>query len=159
MKGYLITVATGALLVTMVNLLSPQGERGGIARFVRLFTSLLLICIIASPLSGAAQALEQLFQFDFSFGEEQQEEYDSQMQELLDSASKDYVRQMLTKQLEERFSITAGQVEVRLEWKDGESKPTRATVILKDAAIWKNPRELQAFVEELLGCPCDTAIG
>ena len=70
MKEYLLTVATGALLVTLVNLLSPQGERGGTARFVRLFTSLLLICTIASPLSGVAQALEHLFQCDFSFGEE-----------------------------------------------------------------------------------------
>ncbi len=159
MKHYLITVAAGALLATLVNLLAPQGEKGGIARFVRLFTSLFLICLLASPLSGAAQALEKLFQFDFTFTEDKQEEYDSQLQELLDSASKDYVTQMLKKQLEERFLISPGQVEVILEWKEEGSRPTKATVILKEAAIWKNPRELQAFVEELLGCPCDTAIG
>ncbi len=159
MKQTLITVTAGALLATLVNLLAPQGEKGGIARFVRLLTSLFLLCLLASPLSKATEALEQLMQSDFIFWEDKQEEYDSQMQEFLDSASKDYVTQTLTRLLEERFLIASGQVEVRLEWEKDGSKPSKATVILKDAAIWKNPHELQAFVEELLGCPCDTAIG
>lgn len=159
MKQTLITVAAGALLATITNLLTPPGEKGGLARFMRLLTSLVLLCLLLSPLSEAAKSLEQLLQADFLFWEDRQEEYDGQMQELLDSASKDYVTQMLTKQLEERFLIASGQVEVRLAWEADGSKPSRATVILKDAAIWKNPRELQAFVEELLGCPCDTAIG
>lgn len=159
MKQELLTIAAGALLATLLNLLTSQGEKGGIARLMRLLTSLFLICLLISPLSGATEALEQLLRADFTLWEDKQEEYDSQMQELLDSASKDYIVQMLTKQLEECFQITAGQVEVRLEWKKDGTAPSKATVILKDAAIWKNPRELQAFVEELLGCPCDTAIG
>ena len=159
MKTYLITVAAGALTVTLINLLTPQGEGGGIAKFVRLLTSLFLVCLVASPLSGASQALEQLFRFDLFFSEEKQEEYDSQFQELMDSASQEYVEQMLTKQLEEHFSIPAGEIDVILEWKAENGKPSKATAVLKGSAIWKNPREIQALVEELLGCPCDTAIG
>ena len=50
-------------------------------------------------------------------------------------------------------------VRCAVEWKTGEpATPERITVILSGGAIWKDPEKLEAFVRDLIGCDCVTAI-
>ena len=66
MKAYLLTLVSAALVAALVNILTPSGERGGIAAHQRLITSLFLVCVLIAPLEGAIKALRGLADGDFN---------------------------------------------------------------------------------------------
>jgi hypothetical protein len=82
------------------------------------------------------------------------------MEQALGDASTAYFTEMLTQMLEKRFEITPGEVRCIVVWneEDGATVPKQVTVVLSGKAIWKNPQDMEAFVEGLLGCPCSSAI-
>ena len=87
-------------------------------------------------------------------------DYTAQMEEAVQSASKTYFAQSLTQMLEQRFSITPGEVRCSIQWAEGDDgmQPLKITLILSGSAIWKNPADMEEFVTGLLGCECVTAI-
>lgn len=163
MKQYLLTLIAAALLAALVGILSPDGERGGIAKHMRLLISLFLVCVLIAPLRGVIINLQDLINGDFSLPElglENEDDYRQQMENALDDASVNYFCDMLTQSIESQFSISPGDVRCRVDWqREGERlSPTRVTVILSGKAIWQDPKPIQAYVSELLGCECITAI-
>lgn len=163
MKDYLLTLIAAALVAALVGILSPDGERGGIAKHLKLLTSLFLICVLISPLHSVLTGLKDLANGNLSipnFDVGTEDDYRQQMDAALDGATESYVSDMLTQTLESQFSIAAGDVACRVEWaREGETlTPTRVTVILSGKAIWKDPKPIEDFVSELLGCECRTAI-
>ena len=162
MKVYLLSVLTTSLIASLVGILTPEGERGGIAKHVKLLLSLLLICALIAPLKGAVQWLRELGEGEIRIPaiEDSEHEYQSQMQEALDGASETYFIQMLTQAIASEFSISTDQMRCSARWEQAESglAPTSVTVILSGAAIWKNPHAIEAYVVDLLGCACEVAI-
>ena len=163
MKNYLLTLIAASLVAVLIGILSPDGERGGIAKHMKLLTSLFLVCVLINPLQSGIVGLQKLMQGELSLPElddTTQEDHLQQMEDVLNGASVNYFCDMLTETLEQNFSIENGSVRCRVEWEQtGETlTPTRVTVVLSDKAIWKDPREIEAFVSELLGCECVTAI-
>lgn len=163
MKEYLLTLVAAALIAALIGILSPDGERGGIAKHLKLLTSLFLICVLISPLHSVLTGLKDLANGNLSlpnFGTDTEDDYRQQMDEALDGATESYFSDMLTQTLESQFSIATGDVACRVEWvREGEThKPLRVTVILSGKAIWKDPKPIEDFVSELLGCECRTAI-
>lgn len=159
MKSYLYALLLVALATALVGILSPDGEKGGMGKHLRLLSSLLLICVLIAPLkSGISYLLE------WSRGEipipglkEPDPEGDRlQFQEQMDNASREYVCQMLTQDLEQEFSIPTGDVRCMIQW-NGDT-PTLVTVVLSGSAIWKDPEVIEEYVSALLDCPCQSAI-
>ena len=150
-----------SLVATLVSLLSPDGERGGVAKHTRLLTSLFLVCVMIAPLRGAISALQnwQNGEITLPWQEDVEEnDYQEDMQEALDTASRDYFTKMLTQTLEQKFLMDVGDVRCAVHWSDGGSAPEKVTVILSGSAIWKDPKEIQSFVTSLLSCECAVAI-
>ena len=163
MKTYLITLITAAFAVTLVGMLAPSGEGGGIAKHLKLLTSLFLVCVLISPLTSAMEGIKALMDGNFELFPSENEgvpDYQEEMQDALNGASKQYFTEMLTQTLEQRLVIDTGDVRCAVEWNttDGDARPTHVTVILSGQAIWKSPREIEALVKELLGCTCTVAI-
>lgn len=162
MKTYFISLVVAALIVAMIGILSPEGERGGIAKHLKLLTSLFLICVLISPLKSVAQDLFDLANgnLDWLETDDPEEDYRQQMNDALDASSKSYFTQMLTQTLQTQFSIESGELCCQIQWSDenDELKPTKVTVILSGKAIWVNPEKIESYVTELLGCECVTAI-
>ena len=163
MKNYLLTLIAASLVAVLIGILSPDGERGGIAKHMKLLTSLFLVCVLISPLQSGIVGLQKLMNGELSLPEldsTQQEDHLQQMEDILNGASVNYFCDMLTETLEQNFSIENGSVRCLVEWEQtGETlTPTRVTVVLSGKAIWKDPRQIEAFVSELLGCDCVTAI-
>ena len=163
MKAYLISLIATALAVAMVSILTPEGEKGGIAKHVRLLTSLLLITALISPVVGLIDGMRALAEGNLELPWEEnapQEDYSEQLQGALDTASTTYFTDRLTQTVEEQFEISAGEVRCAVQWEavDGKLAPARVTVILSGSAIWKDPAEIEAFVSTLLGCECVSAI-
>jgi hypothetical protein len=161
-KAYLLSLVGAALVAALVNILTPSGERGGIAAHQRLITSLFLVCVLIAPLEGAIKALRGLANGDLTgilqVTPPDQGEFGEQLNEALDSSSRQYFTQMLTQTVSEAFAIPLDEIRCTVSWEESEQAPARVTVILSGRSIWKDPHAVADFVEQLLGCPCDTAI-
>ena len=163
MEGYLIALLSTALGITLVSILTPEGSGGGIAKHVRLLSALLMICILIIPFEKLIQNLRHLTTGDLSFpGIENPNENDAndQFQSTLDEASKQYFTQSLTQMIESQFAISSGDLRCVINWRQeaDTAVPTKVTVLLSGSAIWKDPHQIEAFVTELIGCECITAI-
>ena len=163
MKTYLVTLITASMALALVGILSPRGAKDGIAKHMRLLTAFITVCILIAPLRDAIASLGGILSGDTELPwEEPQEDerYEQQMNEALQNASTSYFTQMLTEMLQSRFEIADGEIRCAVTWEqDNEMlSPVRVTVILSGRAIWKDPAQIEAFVSELLGCECVSAI-
>lgn len=159
MMNYLYALLLVSLAAAIAGILSPEGEKGGILKHVRLLSSLLLIVVTILPLKTGISYLASLGEGEVPLPEWVEvpgAEDPSELQEQLDLLSQEYFGQMLTERLEERFSIASGEVRCIVKW-DGDT-PTLVTVVLSGKAIWKDPDAIEAFVSGLVGCECQTAI-
>ena len=163
MKSYFLSLIAASMIAALVGILSPSGEKGGIAKHVKLLTSLFLVCVLISPLkqtlSGLRDWINGVPELP-SVEVPEKDPYKQQMEEALQGASTAYFTQMLTQMLEQQFSITTGEVRCNVQWhsENGTLTPVRVTVILSGKAIWRDPEQIEQFVQELLGCTCVSAI-
>lgn len=159
--SYILSLIATVFVATLVGILAPSGD-GGLARHLRLLTSLVLICVLISPILSIAEEVRDLLDGNFTFEGDTgvDEDYASALEESMNATSKHYFVQMLTQTLAERFSIAEDDIRCRVEWTEEKDNlhPSRVTVILSGRAIWKNPTEIEAYVTSLLGCECVSAI-
>lgn len=161
MKDYFFTLIGASLCVMMISLLAPPG---GSSKYVRLLTSLFLICVIISPVGGWIEKIQNLADGGIplpEWGDSNDEHAKEEMQNTLHSASKDYFLQSLTQMLEEKFSISAGEIHCNAVWReaeDGQIRPKEIHVLLSGRAIWNDPKRIESFIYELLGCSCIIAV-
>lgn len=158
MTAYLLSVLGASFAVALVNLLAPESSAG----HLRFLSSLLLVCVLIAPLPSAIEGLEGITGelTDRNDGDNRHEESEELLEEALNSASRTYFAQTLTRMLADRFEISEENLRCAIRWEeDGEqSRPSRVTVILSGDAIWENPDGIEQFVSALLGCECVTAI-
>ena len=153
MKSYLLTLFCAALAVALVDLLVPERGR----KTVRLISALFLLCVLSAPLPRAFRAVRDWTLPDAA--EDAREEYTRRMKEAMESASRTYFARTLCELITEQFGLADGTVRCAVEWQEDDgTAPKKVTVILSGSAIWKNPEKIEAFVRELLGCDCVTAI-
>lgn len=163
MKTYLLTLIAASLIVALIGILSPDGEKGGIAKHMKLVTSLFLVCVLIAPLQTVIEGLQSLIDGSFEIiGTENdyEEDYRAEMESTLDHASTSYFTEMLTQTIAEQFSISPSDLRCEVAWQtDGDGlTPSGVTVILSGKAIWQDPKAIANFVTELIGCECVTAI-
>ena len=163
MTAYLLSLLSAACIAALIGILAPEGEGGGIARHLRLLIALILICLMISPLGDVLGMLTDFANGDYTLPNSDtvsREDYQKQMEEALSTSSKVYFVQLLTQALEREFSIETGNVRCAVHWNDSaeETTPERVTVVLSNAAIWKDPEPIENYVTTLLGCKCITAI-
>lgn len=161
MREYLLSLLVVSLILAVIGILAPDGEKGGLSKHVRLVAALVWICVLISPLSHIISDVRDWWNGELlSIEEEPARDYQEQALQALDQASKDYFCDMLTQVLEENFSLSPGTVRVQVFWSQGESeiKPEKITLLLSGSAVWQSPKEMEQFVKELIGCECISAI-
>ena len=159
-KTYLLSIFATALLITVVDILAPSGV--GASKYLKLTTSLVLVCILIAPTVSWAQRLKEIANGDWTFSIEGEIEdsYSSELQNALDNASFAYFEGMLKQTLCEEFAIAEDDLRLRVDWDgSGENvRPKKVTVILSGKAIWKDPAKIEGYVTSLLDCDCVSAI-
>ena len=162
MTSYLYSLLLISLAVALVGILTPNGTKDGIAKHMRLLCALLLIGVLILPIKNGIEKLMLWSSGEISLPKPEQsdrEDYREEMQEALDNTSRQYVAQMLTQTLSRELEIPMGEVRCVMQWsKTDPTKPELVTLIFSGSAIWKDPKSAEAFVEDLLGCPCQSAI-
>ena len=161
-KTYLLSIFATALLITVVDILAPSGAGGGLSRHLKLVTSLVFVCILISPTVSLAQRLGEFARGEWNWEIEGdiEDHYSSELQNAMDTASKEYFEEMLKKTLCEQFEILEDDIRTKVEWVNTAEylRPQKVTVILSGKAIWKDPAKIEAYVSSLLNCDCATAI-
>ena len=164
MKEYFISVLAASLIAALIGILTPDGEKNGTSKLLKFLTSLFLICVLVAPLTDLVCSLQKLADGEINLPDIEEElkpNYEQQRDEALSSASKTYFTQALTQMLEQEFSIASGEIRCIVVWEqtdNGEERPARITLVLSGKAVWKDPKQMEAFVTELLGCECISAI-
>ena len=165
MKAYLLTLFATALVAMLVGILAPEGEKGGLSKHVGLLSSLCIVCVLIAPLGNAIADIRETLDggVDFPWEENESAEdspYRDQLQSALDEAGDAYFTEMLTQMLEQEFAISPGEIRCVAVWEQADENPTLAkvTVLLSGSAIWRDTAAIEAYVTNLLGCPCASAI-
>lgn len=163
MKTYLLSLISAAMLAILVSLLSPEGDRGGIAKHMRLIISLFLVCVLISPVQALIRDLPDLLEKGWhsdAIGSVDHSEYHEQLTEAINQASAEYFTDMLTQTLCAELSISQEELRCKVFWDTSKSEmtPLKVTVFLSGKAIWKDPAEIRALIGALIGCECDVII-
>ena len=161
-KTYILSIFATALLITVVDILTPSGTGGGLSKHLKLVTSLVFVCVLISPTVSLVQRLGEFANGNWEFDMEGdiEDHYSSQLQDALDNASREYFEGMLVQTLCEEFEILEDDIRIHVEWegKNENLRPQKVTVVLSGKAIWKNPTKIEEYVSSLLNCDCVTAI-
>ena len=159
MKAYILTIFATALIMTVVDILAPNGAT---ARHLKLLGTLVFVCVLISPTVSLAQKLQDFAngEWETKFEGEIEDHYSSELQNALDDASFAYFEGMLKQTLCQEFAIAEDDLRVRVEWAGTgtEMRPQKVTVILSGKAIWKDPAKIEGYVTSLLDCDCVSAI-
>ena len=162
MKEYLLALLAASLCAMLIGFFAPSGVGGGLSAHLKLLLSLVLICVLVSPLAEVSDTVRDWLAGDLPFWEtdEREEDYRTQLEDSLSNTSKSYFIQMLTETLRREFSLEDGEVRCVVQWNAEETdiRPTRVTVLLSGRAIWKDPHAIKDYVEALLQCECVVAV-
>ena len=158
-KTYFLSLLGAAFLAAVVGVLAPDGS-GGVGKHLRLLSALVVLCVVAAPLPRLVSGLRDLPGRVTEIIRSPETDPETRSDDTLNAASRAYFAQALTAKLAERFSLRTDEIQCAIRWSpDGnDARPISVTLILTGSARWKDPREMEQYVRDLLGCPCDTAI-
>ena len=163
MQTYVIQILTMSLLCSLVEMLSPVGEREGLRRAVRLVAALCLLCLMIEPLAGVRDVLGTFDLGAWAAGMEREaeEDYERLMEEKLTVVSREQVEGAVQELLREAFAVGEEEctVTVELEESGGTLAVRGVWIALRGRAVLCDPREIEAAVKERLGCPCTVSLG
>ena len=160
MKEFIITVVGVCLFGGIIELLSPEGEGGGIKKHMKLLASLCVLTVISAPLVSFCRALSNtdaesitdLFEI---------EHYENKYDEIFNESISRYTAEELGRICEERVMVALGikeedvDIEVVTENIDGVISVNSARIIIYPSAIAHDPRDIKAIVENMLECECE----
>jgi len=155
MRGYVTALLAVALLGAVIGMVSPEGD---LKKYVRLLCGLCLLATLASPVMGVIEALSdgELLGGALGDGGEQSEDYEAVFEAALRSGSATVAADALTAELAKRFDLPDGSVSAAVILEQGEACRVRSVrVTLFPEAIFADPTEIIAYVNDTLGCPCE----
>ena len=164
MQQYLMSLFVLALCCAVVELLSPEGEGGGIARHIRLLSGLCLLLVALAPAASWAEqgrlpwealsnALDEWTAQSEASGDIFKERWEAQSEQIDLTVAAETVAEMI----EEHFSLAASDCRVMLET-DGHGELLEVRVALTGRAIWVDARQIQTMIRDTLGCACTVYI-
>ena len=153
MKGFIITVIAVAVLGGIMGMLSPEGDT---KKYVRFVGSLCLLCALVTPVYGILSEGQVGLDDLFPFSEETDSGYEEIYMNALLEGARENAEAEVKRQLCEEMELSDGSLDVSLDIRNdgGKYSVVSATVSLHSSAVFADPREISAFVNELCGCPC-----
>jgi hypothetical protein len=165
MRGYFLGLLAFAICCAVVEFLTPTGEGGGVAGHIKWMSGICLLCILITPIAQAISSgedvlrrLEQALDDWLDGGESAKEEYDDRWQEQYEQMDIRYAEAAISLMLQQKFEIAPKEVTVRAQPDDTGARITAVHVGLSGNAVWHNTHDLEAYIEQTLGCECTTYI-
>lgn len=156
-KEYIISIIAIAAIGTFALMIAPDGEGGGIKRYIKLIVGLSAIIVVTSPIFSLIDRLSELKLDSISISQNDREEYESIFQMSYETIERENLKSGIKSALYDKFSIKEDECEIELTTRDG--KICRVLVRLYGSAVWCDSGEIEKYLGGLLGCEVVTAIG
>lgn len=160
MGQYIFGIIGAAAVIGVMESVLPKG--GKTKQYMKLITSLCLLCLVIKPVGAFLDALPgHLSKGLGSLSESTavRSEYEA----ILEGEITDTVRKQLCDAIEselaDRFSVSNCEVGAALVRRDGVLTVTRVVITLMGKDIFKDPYAIEAYFGELLNCECIVTVG
>ena len=156
----MLGIIGAAAVIGIVESIAPHNAKT--AGYMKLITSLCLLCVVIKPLSGAVTQIPALFEkMTEAVAEdgEARREYEEILQGEMEEAVRGGLSDGLREQLRSQFGIENCEIGIALERTDGTFHVTRVIITLTGKDIFRNPHTVEAYVKELFECECVVVIG
>ena len=159
MKQYIISVIAVGLIGSIVSALSPDGEGGGIKKYINLVIGLAVTLVCIYPITSALDFVKNIdLNAEFSDDSEVKAEYESIFDSSYTAAEVYNLKTGIKSALLDNFSISAEECKVSVTL-DERGELQRVLVTLYDSAIWRDSDEIEEYLSHLLGCEIWVAVG
>lgn len=157
MQQYCYGVFVLCIVCALVELLSPAGEGGGIARHIKLMSALCVLCVLTQPLllvaqewEGIPDRLEEWLGPSVENNDEQKEQWEQQSNAL----TAEYAAIAIHGMLCEQFSMDVADCRVSVRLTEDGTALAHVRVALSGHAIWQDTHRMEAYLTESLACDC-----
>ena len=154
MRSYLMSLISVALLGGVVGMISPEGD---LKKYVRLLGTLCLLCAMVGPVFSLLQDdglrldgwLENLAPDD-------EINYEEIYNNALVEGGEKQAAEAIRTSILNSFALPEDSIEVDVEFilENDEEKRSRVQILLRDKAIFADPREIISHVESMGSCQC-----
>ena len=159
MEQYIISVIAVGIIGSIVSVLSPEGEGGGIKKYVNLIIGLSVTLVCISPITSALDFINNLdLNTQVSDDSEVKYEYESIFNSSYTAAEVYNLKVGIKSALCDKFSISDDECEISVTL-DDKGELRRVLVTLYGSAIWRDGDEIEEYLTSLLGCEIWVAVG
>lgn len=164
MKSYVITIICIGVIGSIITLLAPEGEGGGLGKHVRLAVGCAVILTCISPLGELIRGFSELDLGGLvpEVNEGEMEEYESIFGDSYAAAELSSLKEGIGAMLEERYGIARSECKVEViasQNGTGSLMLKRIFITLYGSAIWQDTGEIERYFGGLFDCEIVTAIG
>ncbi len=165
MKAYIIAIICISVVGSIVSILAPEGDGGGLGKHIRLIFGLCLIVVCLGPIKKGIEVLSSLDVEDILPDVSQDsEEYESIFDSAYGAAEVENLKEGIKKILLDRFGIDGSEcsVSVSLDGHGDDGEPrklSRVLITLHGSAVFRDSGEIEDYFSTLLGCEIVTAVG
>ena len=155
MKSYIISIICIGVIGSIISLLAPEGEGGGLSRHVKLAAG---VCVILVCFAPAVEAIEWLRDLDIEsvrpVEENDRTEYESIFDSTYREAEIDELCEGIKAVVAERSGLDplSFEVSARLSGEGENKRLSRVTVTLYGSAIFADTGEIERYLTAMLGC-------
>lgn len=137
----------------IADLLIPGEEKGGTRQFLHILCALTVLLLLLSPFLSLLHRADGFLQGEVEWeeGEVQKSDFEKQFSEAVANRSAAQLKQGLYTLLEQQYGIDAADCEIAVTL-DSEGELRRIAVILKGAALLRDPEEIEQDLLERFSC-------
>ena len=149
MSGYLYTLALSCVLIALICAVVPPA----IQQNTKFLCGLCMVCLVCYPIISMIHAQkEQDWEIPDAWVDPLPEDSEQDREQLAQSLLAGQLQILI----EQEFGMTQDQCRIYVQWED--EKVAQVTLVLSGKAIWKDPKPLKEYVQQLLGCACTVVL-
>lgn len=153
MKEYLSLLISVALFGGVIGMLSPEGD---LKKYLRLLCSLCLLCAMLAPIFSEWRGGNLSLDFLWESEEGESIDYDEIYNQSLQSGNRENAEKIVKNRLLAEFDLPYDSLDVRVLFslENDIYRAEKVELILHPQAIFADPKEMIALVNEVWECPC-----
>ncbi len=159
MQGYVMGLFGLAICCAVVELFTPEGEGGGIARHIKWMSGICLLVVLWTPLSTLFHSgetvpdrLTDALENWLNEGEASREEFDQIWQGEQERLDLVYASETIKQLIAEQFDLSLGDITVQVQTDETGQRLSLVRIGLSGRAIWIDTHKVQSFIEETIRC-------
>ena len=160
MKEYVITLVSVSIICGIIQTLAPESAGDALRKYVKLASSLCLLCMILAPVSSfVVEVRENGLDIGEKWfdSEKAEEKYEEVYKESIGQYTAAELEEICEKEAAERFGIERSifDISVLVVSENENLGVDRAVLSLHKTTDKNDPRDIAEFISSMLSCECE----